>query len=305
MKIGFCLPQVGKEAGPDGLLKVAEAAEKLAYDSVWVLDRLMWPLKPRDPYPVTPDGHLPEEYQSVLDPIEALSFVAAVTKKVQLGMSVLVAAYQGPVLLARRLATLDVLSKGRVLCGIGGGWSRDEYEACSVPFAHRDDRVAELLRAMVAVWTQDTVEFKGKYFKIAPSKIGPKPVQKPHPAIVQAAYAPKSLQRTAELANGWNPGGPPSWDWLIDQTKTLKRLAKEAGRNADAMQVILRAFVSLGDQARPADGWLFTGTLDQIKADAKRAAELGVSHILLETQFNPGMTVQKMLKQAEQLRAIA
>jgi probable F420-dependent oxidoreductase len=305
MKIGFSLPQIGKQAGPDGLVKVAETAEKLGYDSVWVLDRLMWPIKPRDPYPVTPDGHLPEEYQSVLDPIETLTFAAAVTQKVKLGLSVLVAAYQGPVLTARRIATLDVLSKGRVLCGIGGGWSHDEYEACNVPFQRRDDRVAELLRAMVAVWTQDTVEFKGKFYTIAPSKIGPKPVQKPHPPVFQAAYAPKSMRRTAELTNGWNPGGPPSWDWLIDQTKALKALTKEAGRDPNKMEVVLRAFVSLGNQPRPADGWLFTGTLDQIKADAKRAAELGVSHILLETQFNPGMDVPTMLKQAELLRGVA
>lgn len=305
MKIGFSLPQIGKQAGPDGLVKVAEAVEKLGYDSLWVLDRLMWPLKPRDPYPVTPDGHLPEEYQSVLDPIETLTFAAAVTKKVQLGMSVLVAPYQGPVIAARRIATLDVLSKGRVLCAVGAGWSRDEYEACSVPFQHRDERMAELLRAMIAVWTQDTVEFKGKFYAIAPSKIGPKPVQKPHPPVYQAAYAPKSMRRTAELADGWNPGGPPNWDWLIEQTKTLKTLTKAAGRDPNKMEVVLRAFVSLGEQPRPANGWLFTGTFDQIKADAKRAAEIGVSHIQLETQFNPGMNVQTMLRQAELLRSIA
>jgi probable F420-dependent oxidoreductase len=240
----------------------------------------------------------------VLDPIETLSYVAAITKKVKLGLSVLVAAYQGPLLAARRLATLDVLSGGRVLCGVGGGWSRDEYEACSVPFKNRDARMAELLRAMIAVWTQDTVEFKGKFYAIAPSKIGPKPVQKPHPPIYQAAYTPRALKRTAELADGWNPGGPPSWDWLVDQTKQLRDMTKQAGRKPEAQEIVLRAFVGLSDQPRPANGWLFNGTLEQIKADTKRAAELGVAHILFEVQFNPGMNLQTMLKQAEQLRGI-
>lgn len=305
MKLGFSLPQIGPKAGPEGVAKVAEAAERLGYDSVWVLDRLMWPLKPRDPYPVTPDGSLPEEYQSVLDPIETLSYVAAITKKVQLGISVLVSPYQGPLLTARRLATLDVLSGGRVLCAMGVGWSRDEYEACGVPFAKRDDRISELLDAVIAVWTQDPVEFRGRYYRIAPSKIGPKPVQKPHPPIYMAAYTPRSLERAGKQGNGWNPGGPPSWDWLVDQTNQLKKIAKDAGRNPDSMEVVLRAFVGLGDQPRPADGWLFTGNLEQIKADAKRAAELGVAHTLLDVQFNPGMTTQKMLQQIEQLRSIA
>ncbi|HEY3137075.1 MAG TPA: LLM class flavin-dependent oxidoreductase, partial [Blastocatellia bacterium] len=129
MKVGMSLPQIGPQASPESLVKVASRAEELGYDSVWVLERLLWPLNPKEPYPATPDGSLPEAYQIVFDPIETLTFVAAHTRKVQLGTSVVVLPYHTPVQLARRIATLDVLSGGRALVGVGAGWSRDEFEA--------------------------------------------------------------------------------------------------------------------------------------------------------------------------------
>ncbi len=129
VKIGCSLPQLGLQANRENLVRVALRAEELGYDSVWVLERLLWPIEPRDPYPVTPDGKLPETYRVVLDPLETLTFVAALTSKVKLGTSVLVLPYHTPVDLARRIATLDVLSSGRAEVGVGIGWSRDEFEA--------------------------------------------------------------------------------------------------------------------------------------------------------------------------------
>jgi hypothetical protein len=155
---------------------------------------------------------------------------------------------------------------------------------------------------MIAVWTRDTVEFKGKFYTIAPCKIGPKPVQKPHPPIYLAAYAPRAFRNAARYAQGWHPGGPPGWDWLAQQTESLRKMAGDAGRKPEQVQVVLRAFVGLSDQPRPADGWLFNGTLEQIRADAKRAAELDVGHIFFDVQFAPGMTLPRMLEQLERLR---
>src|SRR4029453_17325119 len=115
MNVGISLPQLGPQASPEALIRVAQHAEELGYDSVWVLERLLWPLSPREPYPAARDGKLPETYQSVLDPIETLTFVAAHTKKILLGTSVLVLPYHTPIQLARRIASLDVLSGGRAL----------------------------------------------------------------------------------------------------------------------------------------------------------------------------------------------
>lgn len=121
MKIGMSLPQLGPQASAENLIAVARRAEELGYDSLWVLERLLWPLNPQEPYPASPDGSLPATYQNVFDPIETLTFVAAHTSTIELGTSVLVLGYHTPIQLARRLATLDVLSKGRALVGVGCG----------------------------------------------------------------------------------------------------------------------------------------------------------------------------------------
>ncbi|MGH7907809.1 MAG: TIGR03619 family F420-dependent LLM class oxidoreductase [Candidatus Binataceae bacterium] len=304
MKLGIALPQMGDETGPESIAKFAERAESLGYDSLWVNDRLMWPLNPREPYSDTPDGRLPEVYQRIFDPIETLTFVTPLTKRVQLGTSIIVGPYQGPVLLARRLATLDVLSNGRLICGVGVGWSSDEYDACGIALRKRDTRMAELLQAMVAVWQNDTVEFHGKFYNIAPSKIGPKPLQKPYPPIYQSAFGERSMRRLSQYCNGWNPPNPESWESFDRQFADLQRYAREAGRDPRALGVILRAHVDMTDEPRAAAGKLFSGTFDQIKLDTRDAREHGVEHMFIELGFTPGMTLARMFAQMEQLRAL-
>ncbi len=162
----------------------------------------------------------------------------------------------------------------------------------------------ELLNAMVAIWTQDPVEFSGKYYRIPTSKIGPKPVQKPHPPIYQAAHATKALIRAAQLTEGWNAFGPSSWDELTNQSKILDDAAVAVGKSPTACEVVLRTSITISDRPRSANGALFTGTLEQIKADTNQAASLGVAQIIYDVQFNEGMTVATMLTQAAQLRAM-
>src|SRR5438874_315467 len=122
---------------------------------------------------------LPSKYQIILDPLETLTFVAANTNKIALGTSVIDMLFHNPVVLARRFATLDVLSEGRAICGLGIGWSKDEYQASNIPFEHRGKRANEFVQALKKIWTDDIVEFKGKFYNIPASKIGPKPIQKP------------------------------------------------------------------------------------------------------------------------------
>lgn len=307
MKLGIALPQMGDEASPEAIARFAETAEQLGYDSLWVNERLMWPLRPREPYSDAPDGSLPDVYKRSFDAIETLTFVAPLTRRVQLGTSVVVGAYHGPLMLARRLATLDVLSGGRVLCGLGVGWSSDEYEACGLSKKGSEARIVEVIQGMIAVWTQETVEFNGRYYKIAPSKIGPKPVQKPHPPIYQAAFTEQALRRAALYCDGWNPPNPESWESFDKQFKFLKDSAREAGRDPAKLGVVLRAHVDLRDQSRTADsgrGALFTGTFAQIKADTQAAMKHGVAHMFIELGFTPGMTMKEMFDQMDLLRAV-
>jgi probable F420-dependent oxidoreductase len=302
MKVGISLPQLGPHASPENLIAVARRAEELGYDSAWVLERLLWPLNPREPYPAAPDGRLPETYQTVLDPIETLTFVAAHTTKVELGTSVLVLPYHTPIQLARRLATLDVLSGGRVLVGVGVGWSHDEFESAGTPFEARGARCDEFLAAMIELWTKDPVKFEGRFYRIPESKVGPKPIRKPHPPIYVAGFGQYTFDRAVKFGNGWNPAGAPNLDWLEGMIGQLRQTAERAGRSD--MEVVLRAFTHVvaqpGGPGRPP----MMGTLDELRDDIRRLREMGVTHVIHSPAaigFDPRAGTADMLAVMEQL----
>src|SRR5579884_2268801 len=155
MKIGIFLPHLGAEATKENILQIAQGAEKEGFDSLWVAERLLWPLKPQTPYGVTPDGSLPTFYQNVFDPLGTLTYVAANTKKILLGTSVIDMLFHNPVILARQFATLDRLSGGRAVCGLGIGWSKDEYQASNIPFEQRGARADEFIEVLKKIWTDE------------------------------------------------------------------------------------------------------------------------------------------------------
>jgi probable F420-dependent oxidoreductase len=278
MKVGFSLPQLGPQATAENLISVATRAEDLGYDSIWVLERLLWPTAPREPYPASPDGSLPEAYQNVLDPIETLTFVAAYTKKISLGTSVLVLPYHTPVVLARRIASLDVLSGGRALIGIGVGWSSDEFEAAGVPFERRGARSDEMLEALIDIWTKDPVSFNGKFYRMPESKIGPKPFHKPYPPIYVAGFGQYAFDRAVKYGHGWNPSGIPTWEWLEDMINQFRETTRVAGRTD--MEVVLRAFTIVFDRPNPSARAPMMGTIEEISEDIKRLGDLGVTHLI-------------------------
>jgi probable F420-dependent oxidoreductase len=278
VKVGCSLPQLGLQANRENVVRVARRAEELGYDSVWVLERLLWPIEPKDPYPPAPDGKLPESYKTVLDPLETLSFVAGITDKVKLGTSVLVLPYHTPIELARRIATLDVLSGGRAEVGAGIGWSRDEFEAAGTPFERRGPRADEFLQAMVALWTENPVSFKGEFYQIPESMIGPKPVQRPHPPIYVGGSGKAALERAVQHGSGWNPSGIPSIEWLEKEIGRLRKLAVDAGR--PAIDVVLRGIGYVLDGSPGANRTPTIGTLAEIREDVRRIKDIGVTEII-------------------------
>ena len=300
MRFGFALPQVGSAVGPEALVTVAKRAEDLGFDSLWVLDRILWPVNPRAPYPIG-DGSLPVKYKSVLDPLETLTFAAAHTRRIALGTSVLNLPWYTPVLLARRLTTLDILSAGRLKVGFGIGWSPDEYEAAGVTWQERGKRADELIQALKKIWTTDPVEFQGKYYRIPKSIIGPKPVQKPHPPVYMAAYTPSAMKRVAAEANGWFPVGIPL-SGVGTMFEGIKGMAKEAGRDPSVLELMIRANVEISDAPIQKDRVDFTGTLEQIAEDVKATQELGATEIVLDAQFSPGVeTASDIVSRMEQI----
>jgi len=281
VRLGFCLPQTGPLAGPEALTAVAQRAEQLGFDSLWVSERLLWPLEPRTPYPASRDGRLPEAAKQQLDPLETLAFVAAGTRAARLGTSVVNLPFHNPLVLARRFASLDVLSHGRACVGLGNGWSADEFEAVGVPARARGRRLDEALAVLKAVWTREPVEFSGEWYCVPRSCIQPKPVQKPHPPLYLAGFTPAALRRVAREADGWNPAGLPL-DQMAATFRSIRAMAERAGRDGDALELVVRANSSLATRplsdARPA----FVGDADQLAADIAATRELGADEVFFD-----------------------
>jgi probable F420-dependent oxidoreductase len=303
MRLGTTLLHMGRLAGPAALVRAAQHAEALGFDTLWAADRLLSPVAPRTPYPATPDGRLPAFYQVVLDPLESLTCVAAHTRGIGLGTAVLDIPFYNPVVLARRLTTLDVLSGGRLRAGFGLGWSEDEFEAAGAVAGERGARADEFLQVLKAVWTSDPVEFRGRFYRVPRAIIGPKPVQTPHPPLYLAAFAPPALRRAARLADGWLPAGLsfPALEKLWGQ---LRELCQAAGRDPAALELILGAFVRVTPAPLGADRHPFTGTEAQVRADVARARALGASELLL--MLSPeAPDLDSLLRAMERCRELA
>jgi probable F420-dependent oxidoreductase len=282
LRVGFFLPQIGPVADTRTIIKVAKLAEGLKYDSLWVTERLLYPINPQTSY----YGHaLPEAYKRVFDPLETLMFAAAHTSRVALGTSVLDIPFYNPVVLARQLTTLDVLSGGRLKVGFGLGWSQDEHDATGANVKVRGKRADEFIKVLKAIWTTDPAEFQGKFFKLPKSIIQPKPVQKPHPPIYLAAFAPGSMKRTATLADGWMPVGMPV-NQLESTTAQIRTMAKAAGRDPASLKVIARYNLSITPQPLGKDRALFSGTFDQIKDDITAVKKSGPDELILDPTFS-------------------
>lgn len=315
MKVGLVLPQAGQQATRENVIQMAKNAESEGFDSLWVFERLLWPINPQTPYVATPDGSLPIEYQIMLDPLETLTYVAANTNKIALGTSVIDMLFHNPVILARRFATLDILSEGRSIAGFGIGWSKDEYQASNIPFQNRGKRADEFVQVLKRIWTDDVVEFKGKYYSIPASKIGPKPIQKPHPPVYLGGFSPNTFSRIVNYdTNGWLAvvGGP--LEYLDNTIKTIKDIANKANKDPNKFKVILLAHlnVALDSKSQPTtttnedQRFPFTGTIDQIGNDIKRIKQMDIDHIIFGYVFVPiGRDVNKILDLTKQLAKFA
>ena len=298
MKLGIALPQLGDWATPENIITVSQKAEELVYNSVWVQERLLFPLNPKKPYPVTPDGSLPEGYKYVLDPIISLSYAAANTKNIRIGTSIINVAYHTPVVLAKQLATLDHISGGRLDFGVGLGWSEDEYDATNVEFKNRGDRVDEFLKCLITLWVEDEPEFNGTYYKVPRSIVNPKPLQNPYPVITIGGFSPRTFERAVTLGDGYN-GITLPFDQMAGVIDTLRNSADSFNRDFDKLEIVCRSAPVIMDESPGGERITLVGTPDEIKEDIERYDELGVSEIIMDFNFDPEMTADRMIEYME------
>ena len=303
MKIGFSLPHMGDIATAENIAYAARFGETEGFDSLWVIDRILWPAEPHTPYPPSPDGSWPEVYQNVIDPIETLTYVAGLTQRIKLATGIIDMLYQNPLILANRLAALDNFSKGRLQLGLGLGHSKDEFQAAGVPFENRGERADEFLQVLNKVWYDDIVEHHGKYYSIPKSVIGPKPFQEKIP-IYLAGFSPKALDRIVSSgANGWI--GIPQLG--IDDFKTgqeqLRKSAQEKGRDPKSIEYPVLLFPEVSETDLGADRQLMNGSVEQIAEDILGFEKLGVKHVNLVFDFGShSQDLKKRLDYAKQIR---
>ena len=282
MKLGLGLPHLGPLGSPDAITTVAAAAEAAGLDSLWAMDRLLAPAAPRTlAYPGRVDGLLPVAQQTVIDPLVALTLAATVTRRVALGTDVLVAPWYAPVLLARTLAAIDQVSGGRLVVGLGLGWSVDEFEAVGVPMLGRGRRIEEILDVLTAVWRDDTIEIRTDHERIAPSVMGAKPVQRPTPPILLGAHSDAGLERIARRGDGWLPFGVPL-DEIERRWATTTRMAERYGRDPGDLQLVVRADPRIGVRPGGRRRSAFTGSCAQVMHDIVRVREIGASELILD-----------------------
>jgi probable F420-dependent oxidoreductase len=289
VQLGCFIPQIGSSATGEGMVKVAQRAEELGFHSVWVTERLLFPVNPRNPYVAEPDGKLPDAYRRVFGPIETLTWVAAQTKTIRVGTSVLDIPFYNPIVLGRTLTSLDVLSGGRLTVGFGLGWSEDEYEATAAHAKHRGVRADEFLRLLHTMWKDNPAEFKGRFFTLPESYFDLRPVQKPHPPIYLAAYAPAAMRRVAEFADGWMPVGLPV-PAITQMWTGIREMAGQAGRKPEELKLSVRGNLHLTDKPAGEGRWPFHGSRDEIKKDVEAVRELGADELVVDVTFSPGVT---------------
>src|SRR5438105_113868 len=287
MKLGFALPHIGPIATKDNIRKAAQEAEALDYESLWTNERVLMPVHAKTPYPGSADGKLNPEYDTVFENMSVLTYASAITSRIRLGVSVINIPFYNPVMLGRRIATMDQLSNGRVTLGVGLAWSEDECDVNNVPFKQRGRICEEAIEALQAVVGPGPVEYHGKYFDLPPSIIGPKPVQKPNPPRLVGAFVPKALDRAARLADGFTGCCAPV-EALISMMNAVKEGARARGRDPESLQVVMRCLVTRTDRPVDDDGRAVTvGTWDQIRSDVRRMAEAGVDEVFFDVSFQP------------------
>lgn len=292
MLFGFALPGRGPLATPEALTKLAERADALRYASVFVTDHVVIPTSYSSPYPYSTTGRFTGDWTNgYLEPLAMMGVLVGLTSRVKIGTSVLVVPYRNPVVTAKMLATMDVMSGGRVILGAGVGWMKEEFETLqSPPFAERGKVTDEYLRLMREMWTKEPAEFTGAHYRLPPVSALPKPRQPGGIPIWIGGHTDVALRRAGEMADAWHPIGmrPPAMllpAEYAEKVNVIHGWARKAGRDPKAISLSLRVPLELAPKrgkATVSDQPGFRGGAADVIRHIKSYQALGVSHFVFD-----------------------
>jgi probable F420-dependent oxidoreductase len=265
MKIGISTTVTARSAD---LAEVARLVESLGYDSLWIPEHPVIPLRRSVPFPASRDGQMPEHYMQWSDPFIALTVAATVTKTIKLGTGVCLLPERDPLITAKVVASLDLYSQGRVILGVGAGWLKEETELMGTKFNQRWKRLRETVEAMRVLWTETAASYDGELVRFPAVRCEPQPIQYPGPPILLGGLGPKVLERVVRSYDGWYPfvSGPDAFE---KDMETLRILANEAGRDPHTIQVT--AIIDPRDGTVPVD-------------ELKRYRDAGASRVVVYSQ---------------------
>jgi probable F420-dependent oxidoreductase len=276
MEFGICIPHYGKPIDIPKILDTVRRAEELEFDSIWVTDHILVPQTLEIIY-----------RDHMLEPLALLSHVAAMTRRVKIGTSVIILPYRNPIVVAKMLATIDQLSAGRLIFGAAVGWMEPEFAALGAPFDERGAFSDECLRLMKALWTQEKVSFEGHYFKFSSMQASPRPLQRPHPPIWVGGNSARARRRVAEYGDGWHATAMPLEDLKAGITDVGEKWKRRERTAEPVFSMRIPCAIEGVSQdvlhypARPGRDRL-AGSISAIVDRLGTYQELGIRHLALE-----------------------
>jgi probable F420-dependent oxidoreductase len=302
MEFGFYLPTHGPLATRQNLLKISEHAEKLGFDSMVAGDHVIAPINPTSQYPYSVGSEVPWDSSGEhLEMITELAFLAAVTQHIKLVTSVMIVPHRNPILTAKMLSTLDVLSEGRLVVGIGVGWLKEEFDALKTPpFNKRGKATDEYIEIFKTLWSEQEPSYKGEFYSFEPIQFAPKPIQIPGPDIWVGGQSRAAIRRAAKLGNAWhpvgaNPASPLEPEEISEEIDYLKTYCESLKRDPSEVIVVLKAPIYDKENNYGGKRRRFSGSPDQICDDIQEYQNLGVSHLVLDTRSNDlSASIEKM-----------
>lgn len=282
MRIGVQVPHFGPNADPDGISRIAAHAESQGLDSVWVSDHVVFPGATNGAYPHSDKGLPTENLSPIFEALTTLSYVAGRTERVRLGTSILLPSLRNPVLGAKMIATLDALSAGRLVLGVGAGWLEAEFELLNAPpFAQRGKVLEEVIEIWQTLWSDRRPSFRGHYFNLEEMIFDPPPAQKPRPPIWIGGNSDIALRRAARLGDGWH-GARLSPEEYRERVAQLTAEIAAAGREPDEVEPSFTCIFRLSDeQIDPARLRDLVGGPELVAAQLRRYEEAGARTVVL------------------------